>query len=48
MEIFGMHIPVEMEKLIETVGKLIVLIVIFSIAVPLGKKMISATVQRCR
>ncbi|WP_432353376.1 mechanosensitive ion channel family protein [Sporosarcina sp. A2] len=46
MEIFGMHIPVEMEKLIETVGKLIVLIVIFSIAVPLGKKMISATVQK--
>ncbi|REB07887.1 mechanosensitive ion channel family protein [Sporosarcina sp. BI001-red] len=46
MQIFGIHIPLEMEKLIATAIKLAIVIVVFSIALPLGKKMISATVQK--
>ncbi|WP_039043292.1 mechanosensitive ion channel family protein [Sporosarcina sp. ZBG7A] len=48
MDIFGFHIPldIDFDKLIKIVIKLVVIIAAFSIAVPLGKKMISATIQK--
>ncbi|WP_040285514.1 mechanosensitive ion channel family protein [Sporosarcina koreensis] len=46
MELFGYEIPINMEKLLQTAGKVGILIVVFAIAVPLGKKILSATIQK--
>lgn len=46
MELFGVDIPVDVELLLGKVFKFAILIVAFSIAVPLGKKMISATINK--
>ncbi|MDW0110027.1 mechanosensitive ion channel family protein [Sporosarcina aquimarina] len=46
MELFGVDIPINFELLLGKVIKLAILIVAFSIAVPLGKKMISATINK--
>ncbi len=46
MDIFGLHFDIEVEKLIKLVLRLVTLIVAFSIFLPLGKKMISATIHK--
>ncbi|MGG0644041.1 mechanosensitive ion channel family protein [Sporosarcina gallistercoris] len=46
MKVFLDKIPFELDDIIGTVIKLAVIIVAFSIAVPLGKKMISATINK--
>ncbi|WOV84077.1 mechanosensitive ion channel family protein [Sporosarcina jeotgali] len=46
MDIFGLHFDIEVEKIIKLVLRLLTLIVAFSIFLPLGKKMISATIHK--
>lgn len=46
MDIFGLHFDIEVEKIIKLVLRLVTLIVVFSIFLPLGKKMISATIHK--
>ena len=46
MELFGIEIPIEVDKLIKFALRLGVIILGFSIALPIGKRMISAAVRK--